>query len=91
MGPAAAFMQTTPPPAPQRAGSAGHGLAVTFGAPADSLCMSQPHMALAAVTGAAETDPLQAALDAVFAAVVTYGEDYPALLEEIWSACGGRT
>jgi len=53
--------------------------------------MSQPHMALPAVTGAGESDPLQAALDAVFAAVATYGEDYPTLLEEVWSVCGGRT
>ncbi|MFG2424732.1 hypothetical protein ACGFWD_37590 [Streptomyces sp. NPDC048448] len=37
------------------------------------------------MTGAAEADPLRAALDAVYAAVATYGEDYPALLEEIRS------
>jgi hypothetical protein len=47
-------------------------------------------MALPAVTGAAGADPLQAVLDAVFAAVATYGEDYPALLEEVWSVCKGR-
>nr|QIY67890.1 hypothetical protein HEP85_42350 [Streptomyces sp. RPA4-2] len=60
-------------------------MAVTVGAPDPSLRMSQPHLALPAVTGAAEADPLRAALDAVYAAVATYGEDYPALLEEIRS------
>ncbi|MFF8096165.1 hypothetical protein [Streptomyces sp. NPDC016675] len=60
---------------------------VTFGEPDPSLRMSQPHMALPALLGAAEPDPLQAALDAVYAAVATYGEDYRTLLEEIRSAC----
>ena len=63
----------------------------TPGRPSRPARMSQPHMALPAVTGAGESDPLQAALDAVFAAVATYGEDYPTLLEEVWSVCGGRT
>lgn len=62
-------------------------MAVVIGAPDPSLRMSQPHMALPALTDAAQADPLQAALDAVYAGVVTYGEDYPALLEEVWSAC----
>ncbi|CCK24899.1 hypothetical protein BN159_0520 [Streptomyces davaonensis JCM 4913] len=62
-------------------------LAVTIGTPPMSRAISQPHMALPAVPAAAEADPLQAALDAVFAAVVTYGEDYPALLQHIWNAC----
>jgi hypothetical protein len=64
--------------------------AFTIGRPDPSLRMSQPHMALPAVTGAAEPDPLQAALDAVFAAVVTYGENHPALLADVWSVCEGR-
>jgi hypothetical protein len=51
--------------------------------------MSQPHMALPALTGAAQADPLQAALDAVYAAVVTFGEDYPRLLRQVWSALDG--
>ncbi|MFD4829812.1 hypothetical protein ACFWPV_08125 [Streptomyces uncialis] len=49
--------------------------------------MSRPHMAVPAPFGAAGSDPLRAALDSAFAAVVTYGEDYPALLREIRSAC----
>jgi hypothetical protein len=64
--------------------------AFTIGRPDPSVRMSQPHMALPAVTGAAEPDPLRAALDAVFAAVVTYGENHPALLAEVWSVCEGR-
>ncbi|MEU0221851.1 hypothetical protein ABZ281_45620, partial [Streptomyces sp. NPDC006265] len=31
-----------------------------------------------------------AALDAVYAAVVTYGEDHSALLAEVWSFCEER-
>ncbi|MFJ8595306.1 hypothetical protein [Streptomyces sp. NPDC093598] len=46
-------------------------------------------MALPAVTGAAEPDTLQAAVDAAYAAVVTYGENWPALLREVWSLCPG--
>jgi hypothetical protein len=47
-------------------------------------------MALPALLGAAQADPLRAALDAVYAAVVTYGEDYRALLREVWSVCEGH-
>jgi hypothetical protein len=91
VGPAAAMNQPGPPgpPVPQ-ARAARYAMAVTIGAPDPSLRMSQPHMALPAVTGAAEADPLRAALDAVYAAVATYGEDYPALLEEIRSVSAGR-
>ncbi|WP_328491752.1 hypothetical protein OHS59_02675 [Streptomyces sp. NBC_00414] len=60
-------------------------VSVTSGPPDPSLRMSQPHM----VTGAAEADPLQAALDAVYAAVATYGEDYQVLLDEVRAACEG--
>ncbi|MFI6808849.1 hypothetical protein ACIBO6_28195 [Streptomyces luteogriseus] len=63
---------------------------ITIGRPDPSLRISQPHMALPAVTAAAEPDPFRAALDAVYAAVVTYGEDHPALLAEVWSFCEER-
>lgn len=49
--------------------------------------ISQPHFALPAVPAAAGPDPLRAALDAVYAAVETYGERYPELLAEIRAAC----
>ncbi|MEU9574722.1 hypothetical protein AB0D62_33590 [Streptomyces massasporeus] len=62
----------------------------TIGRPDPSLRFSQPHMALPAVTAAAHPDPLRAALDAVYAAVVTYGEDHPALLAEVRSFCEQR-
>ena len=64
-------------------------MAVTIGAPA-SLRMSQPHMALPAVTGAAEADPLRAALDAVYAAVAAYRRGPPGTAEEIRSVSAGR-
>ncbi|MEU6474193.1 hypothetical protein ABZ902_33420 [Streptomyces massasporeus] len=63
---------------------------IIIGRPDPSLRISQPHMALPAVTAAAEPDPLRAALDAVYAAVVTYGENHPALLAEVWSFCEER-
>ncbi|MFH9589889.1 hypothetical protein ACH4LS_32765 [Streptomyces luteogriseus] len=71
-------------------GSGLHAATVTFGRPDPSLRIPQPHAALPAVTAAADPDPLRAALDAVHAAVVTYGEDHPALLAEVWSSCEGR-
>ncbi|MFH9008446.1 hypothetical protein ACH4E5_35065 [Streptomyces afghaniensis] len=74
---------------PQVSGSGLHAMAVTFGPPDPYVRMSQPHMALPAVTGAAGPDPLRAALDAVFAAVVTYGENHAALLAEVWSVVRG--
>ncbi|WP_030380455.1 MULTISPECIES: hypothetical protein [unclassified Streptomyces] len=49
--------------------------------------ISTPHFALPAVIAAADPDPLRAALDAVHAAVSTYGEHYPDLLTEIRAAC----
>ncbi|MGC4938174.1 hypothetical protein [Kribbella sp. DT2] len=45
----------------------------------------QPNMALPAIFAAADPDPLKASLDSVWAAINTYGERYPELLEEIWS------
>lgn len=49
--------------------------------------VSQPHMALPSVVRAAEPNPLEAAIGAINAAVDTYGEDYPALLQDMWAAC----
>ncbi|MGV9454842.1 hypothetical protein [Streptomyces sp. NPDC003635] len=87
VGPAAAMVTSPAAQLPtRRVRGASGGLLVTHGAPDDSLPMSQPHMALPAIPGAAEPDPLRAALDAVFAAVVTYGEDYPVLLQQIRAA-----
>ncbi|MFC8143933.1 hypothetical protein ACFUKV_19715 [Streptomyces paradoxus] len=80
--------QSSPPPVPE---PGQYSLLVSFGPPDPSLRISQPHAALPAVTGAAEPDPLRAAVDAVYAAVVTYGEDWPALLAEIGSLCQGRS
>ncbi|MFD3621271.1 hypothetical protein ACFWWT_39920 [Streptomyces sp. NPDC058676] len=87
VGPAAAAAKPPSPPAPQPDSPASYTMAVGIGAPDPSLRMSQPHMALPALVDAAQADPLQAALDAVYAGVVTYGEDYPAFLEEVWSVC----
>jgi hypothetical protein len=87
VGPAAAVIEQPGPPTTPQAGQGRYTVAVTVGAPDLAQRMSQSHMALPAVTGASEADPLRAALDAVHAAVATYGEDYPALLEEIRSAC----
>ncbi|MGW0472137.1 hypothetical protein [Streptomyces coeruleorubidus] len=84
VGPAAAVVEAAAADSAMCAG------AFTIGRPDPSLRMSQPHMALPAVTGAAEPDPLRAALDAVFAAVDAYGENHPALLAEVWSVCEGR-
>ncbi|MGP2435770.1 hypothetical protein [Streptomyces sp. JW3] len=50
--------------------------------------ISQPHFALPAVPAAADPDPLRAALDAVWHALGTYGEGYPALLTEVREMCG---
>lgn len=88
VGPAAAAVEPSRrlrAPVPQPDGATSHTLQATIGEPDPSLRMSQPHMALPALLGAAEADPLQAALDAVYAAVATYGEDYRALLQEVWS------
>lgn len=52
--------------------------------------ISQPHYALPALPAAADPDPLRAALDAVWAAVGTYGEDYPRLLAEVRAVCAGE-
>ncbi|MET3988210.1 hypothetical protein [Streptomyces sp. PvR034] len=49
--------------------------------------ISQPHFALPAVLGAAQQDPLRAALEAVWHAVHTFGEHYPELLEDVWALC----
>ncbi|WP_308342314.1 hypothetical protein [Streptomyces sp. MW-W600-10] len=68
----------------------GQGAAVvvqTSGTPRGPERISQPHFALPAVLAAAESDPLKAALEAVWHAVNTYGEHYAELLEEIRSEC----
>ncbi|MFH8462627.1 hypothetical protein [Streptomyces sp. NPDC017991] len=88
-GPAATGPLSPLLPAPPTDGSAEYGVLVTMGPPDPALRMSQPHMALPAVTGAAEADPLRAALDAVYAAVVTFGEDHQTLLDEVRAACEG--
>jgi len=49
--------------------------------------ISPPHFALPAVLAAADPTPLKAAVNAVWHALHTYGEHYPELLEEVWSAC----
>ncbi|WP_171163360.1 hypothetical protein [Streptomyces sp. I05A-00742] len=71
-------------------GATGHTTAVTIGAPQAPLGISQPHVAVPALLGAAGPDPLRAALDAVYAAVATYGEDYRTVLREVWSVCRRR-
>ncbi|MGW2419585.1 hypothetical protein ACWC0C_10070 [Streptomyces sp. NPDC001709] len=81
--------EPTEPATPDPTGATRYTLRVTIGEPDRSLPVSQPHMALPALLGAAEPDPLQAALDAVYAGISTYGEDYPALLREVWSMCDG--
>lgn len=87
VGPAA---MVVPPDDPSPTGATVYALIATAGRPVRPSRMSQPHMAVPALLGAAESDPLRAALDSVFAAVVTYGEDYPALLREVRSACQGH-
>lgn len=89
-GPAATLVEPPDPavpPTPEPGGAMPFTVRVTLGEPDPSLRMSQPHMALPALLGAAEPDPLQAALDAVYAAVAAYGEDYRTLLREVRSAC----
>ncbi|MFJ4767712.1 hypothetical protein ACIP88_01170 [Streptomyces uncialis] len=87
VGPAAlTALPNDPPPT----GATFYALVATVGRPVRPPRMSQPHMAVPALFGAAESDPLRAALDSVFAAVVTYGEDHPAFLREVRAACQGH-
>ena len=44
---------------------------------------SQQAMAVPALWGATETDPLRAAIDALYAAAVSYGDEWPSLLDEV--------
>ncbi|WP_399880230.1 hypothetical protein ACGH7X_00655 [Streptomyces sp. BBFR51] len=76
-------------PTPQPGDTTGYAVRVTLGEPDPHLRMSQPHMALPALLAAGTADPLQAALDAVYATVATYGEDYRTVLEEVRSLCQG--
>ncbi|CAL9504366.1 hypothetical protein SUDANB58_03520 [Streptomyces sp. enrichment culture] len=73
-------------------GPARHVLAVARPVPAPHVPrrISRPHYALPALPAAAGPDPLRAALDAVWAAVGAYGEDYPRLLAEVRAACPGE-
>ncbi|MEV0374585.1 hypothetical protein AB0I10_33185 [Streptomyces sp. NPDC050636] len=48
--------------------------------------MSQQAMALPALFDAVESDPLQAALDALYSAAATFGPDHPALFAEVRQA-----
>lgn len=50
---------------------------------------SQQHAALPALRAAAAADPLAAAVETVFHAIVTFGEGYPALLTEVRQAFPG--
>lgn len=73
--------------------SARHGLSVSVSLSGDTPQpeqISQPHFAVSTVLAAAEHAPLNAALDAVWHALGTYGERYPELLDEIRSACTER-
>lgn len=88
VGPARSLISRSTPAGTSRGRGEADALVATVTAgPPPHLRMSQPHMALPALLGATADNPLRAAVDAVFAAVVTYGEDYPALLEEVRSAC----
>ncbi len=82
-GPAAALAKSSQAIKPVGATKGRH--AVVIGEPQP---MSQPHMALPSVPDAASSDPLQAVINAVYAAVVTYGDDHPTLFRQIWAACG---
>ncbi|MFD4656939.1 hypothetical protein ACFWP2_15085 [Kitasatospora sp. NPDC058444] len=78
------------PSAPSAAGTSPTAVFTAHLGPLDpDRPVSQPHMALPAVLGAAEADPLRAAIDAVFAAVVTYGEDHPTALAEVRAVLAG--
>lgn len=92
VGPAAGGAESPRPPVaptPRACEGAGHSVQITRGEPDPGLRMSQPHMALPALLDAAAADPLRAALDAVYAGVAAYGEDHPALLDEVRSRCQG--
>lgn len=65
-------------------------MARTAGTPHGPQERRQANAALPAVFAAAGPDPLKAALDSVWAAVNTYGEHYPKLLEEIRSVCADQ-
>jgi hypothetical protein len=49
--------------------------------------ISQPHMALPAVLRAGDPHALTGAVEAVLAGVATFGEDYPAFLQEVRDLC----
>ncbi|WP_206305918.1 hypothetical protein [Streptomyces sp. RFCAC02] len=72
-------------PAPPKPVVVTEAVVVTTGTPVPDGPVSQPHMALPAVFAAARDNPLAAALDAVHAAIHTYGEDWQRLTGEIWA------
>ena len=52
---------------------------------AEAAYVSQRHVAVPTLFAVAEADPLRAALDALYAAAVTFGRDgWPLLREEAW-------
>jgi hypothetical protein len=88
VGPARALiLSSMPEQSPQEGGALVYETMLSIGAPSPHLRMPQSHLALPALLDATATDPVRAAIDATFAAVVTYGEAYPALLQELRSAC----
>ncbi|GGU97718.1 hypothetical protein GCM10010260_37070 [Streptomyces filipinensis] len=90
VGPAADWTPAPEPPGSpteEPAEAARYTLLATLGEPSPHLRLSQPHMAVPALLGAAGPDPLRAALDAVYAGITAYGDNYPALLREIWTVC----
>ncbi|MFI6515509.1 hypothetical protein ACIBF1_08125 [Spirillospora sp. NPDC050679] len=81
--------EATPPPRPQPPAASGEGITVFAPAvePSEPRRISQPHMALPAVVHAGQPNALEAALSSVWDAVHTFGEDYPAFLQEVREFC----
>lgn len=87
VGLAATAINPPGPPEAQPPEAARHLSAFVGPGPFPPLRISRPHVALPALIGAAEADPLLAAIDAVFAAIVSYGPDYQAVLDEVRTVC----
>jgi hypothetical protein len=56
-----------------------------------SMQISKPHAALPAIFAVVEADPLHAACDALWAAVVTAGPDHPAILTKCRQLIAGQS